>query len=537
MTLLVEPSELTETDATTRTGTKARPDQLHSLPQRRPTRLRTAGPLTLVLLIQGLLSVRQTPFASTREALTLYIGHLDLLRLAASTAGTPPPTHSMAVTGYLYPLVAGLADHVGGLGGARLVSLAFMMGATLLVCGTARRLFGELAGVVAACLFVAASPTLFFGNVAQYDAMGIFCLCLAARLAVTSLTRTDWRAVLSPALAGSAAALCAFTGPAGLLFAPLIGVLVIVATAWPPEPSAGYVTRLTSFLAGAGISVGILVGLLPFLEPGVRTYFTRWRPDTVYGSAASTLGTTFWFVGAAVILALAAFCLALKSRSSVRTMAVVGVLLFGSLGGLLYGLVLHRGPSLIELDGFALVFAAILGGEAARQAFTHWRGKAVIPVIAVVLGMLTFAGATFGMNYSWKSESHLVARLAPEVRPAGGTYLVFQPTVPQYYLDGQSLPTQFVATTGFEYSDPSTGRVLSGRHAYRAAIDAGYFALVALPSPTPRQSMSSFLRGAVTASGRYELRTVVPATASQRGWDIWTLMALPPGTTDGRPAK
>jgi 4-amino-4-deoxy-L-arabinose transferase-like glycosyltransferase len=489
-----------------------------------------------VLLVQGLLSLKEHPFASAREALTLYIGHLDLLRLAASTAGTPPPTHSMAVTGYLYPLVAGLASYLGGLGGARLVSLAFMMGATLLVCGTARRLFGELAGVVASCLFVAASPTLFFGDVAQYDAMGIFCFCLAARFAVTSLTRTDWRAVLSPALAGAAAALCAFTGPAGLLFAPLVGILVVVATRWPPEPSAGYVVRFAAFVGGAGVSIGALLGLMPLLEPGVRAYFTRWRPDTVYGSAVSTLGTTFFLIGAALLLAGVAFGLALKTRSNPRTLAVVGVLLAGSLAGLVYGLALHRGPSLIELDGFALVFAAILGGEAARHAFTRWKGKAVIPVVAVVLAVLSFAGATFGLNYNWNSESHLVAQLSTQARAGAGDYLVFQPIVPQYYLDAQTLPTQFVATTGFDYSQPSTGRTLTGRRAYRAAIDDGYFALVALPSHSPRESMSSFLRGAVTASGRYELRSVVAASASQRGWDIWVLAPLPAAATEG-PAK
>lgn len=503
-----------------------------------PTRLRTAGPLSLILLVQGLMWLREQPFASPSEALSLYTGHLDMRRMAAAMAGSPSANHVgaaaahssyLSATGYLYPLVAGFSASLGGLVGARLLSLALMLASTVLVCGLARRLFGDLAGVVAAGLFTAATPTLFLGHLAQYDAMAIFALSLAARLSVTAVARTDARGVLAPALAGTAAAISAFTGPAGLLFAPLIGLLVVASTS-DSARAPGKVIRLTAFLSGAGAAAGLIIGVLPLLDGGVRGSWAGWRPDTVYGSVAATIGSTLWDIGPALVLALAAVAIAIASRSSRRTIAVVIALATGSVAGLVYAVALHNGPSPLELAGFSLVFAATLGGEAAHRLFDRLRGKAVIPMVAGLLAVLSFAGATFSANFSWKSESRLVGQLSKVVRPGGDSYLVAQPIVPEYYLSDQSLPRQFVSTLSFVYTDPVSGRRLVGRAAYAKAIGDGYFSMIALPVGGGPGSIDSFLRSTIAASAKYHVLSRWTGTRSENGWDVWTLRSDSPPT-------
>ena len=73
---------------------------------------------------------------------------------------------------------------MGGLAGARLLSLCFMLGATSLLYGTTLRLFGRRAAVCAAAVFVILGPTQDLGAFATYDAMAIFLIALATWFAV-----------------------------------------------------------------------------------------------------------------------------------------------------------------------------------------------------------------------------------------------------------------------------------------------------------------------------------------------------------------
>ena len=89
--------------------------------------------------------------------------------------------------------MAALAASGRGLVGARLLSLAFMLGATILLWGVATRLFGRWAGFVAAALFAALGPTQFLGAFATYDAMSLFLLTAAAWCVAAAEDRTTPR--------------------------------------------------------------------------------------------------------------------------------------------------------------------------------------------------------------------------------------------------------------------------------------------------------------------------------------------------------
>ena len=91
----------------------------------------------------------------------------------------------------LYPILGAIADSIGGLAAARLLSLAFMLGATTLLYWTTARIYDRRAAAAAASLFAVLAPTQFLGAFATYDAMALFLMALATLLAVKSAEEDD----------------------------------------------------------------------------------------------------------------------------------------------------------------------------------------------------------------------------------------------------------------------------------------------------------------------------------------------------------
>ena len=156
----------------------------------RPGRPRLAArpwPLLAVLLVQAALSARllwsNTAFQD--EALYLRAGHLEWARWLHRA---PIPDFPAYFSGapVVYPPLGALADSVGGLAAARILSLCFMLGVTTLLWGTAARLYGQRAALLATALFATLAGTQFLGAFATYDAMALFLLALAAWLGVRS---------------------------------------------------------------------------------------------------------------------------------------------------------------------------------------------------------------------------------------------------------------------------------------------------------------------------------------------------------------
>ncbi len=124
------------------------------------------------------------------EATYLWAGHLEI---AHWLHGAPVPPFQTWLSGapVIYPPVAAVADSVGGLAGARLLSLALMTGATVLLWNATSRLFGDRAAFFAAALFAVLGPTQFLGALATYDAMALFLLAASAWCVVAARDRDD----------------------------------------------------------------------------------------------------------------------------------------------------------------------------------------------------------------------------------------------------------------------------------------------------------------------------------------------------------
>ena len=188
---------------------------------------RSRLPLLVVLVVQALLSVRllgaDTAFVD--EAAYLWAGHLEWAHWLHG-ATVPPFSSYFSGTPVMYPPLGALADSAGGLAGARVLSLVFMLGATVLLWSVAGRLFGRQAGFFAAALFAVAGPTLHLGAFATYDAMSLFLLALAAWLVVSAGEQQE--ATGRMAAAGVVLALANATAYSSALFDPVIVALAFV---------------------------------------------------------------------------------------------------------------------------------------------------------------------------------------------------------------------------------------------------------------------------------------------------------------------
>ena len=121
--------------------------------------------LGAILMLQAGASLLLRNTAFQDEALYLYAGR----QIVDNLQGGPSPSDAYAAffsgLPYLYPVIAGLISSSWGLEGARLLSLACMLGATTAVYVLGRRLFDANTGLLGAALFAVQAPVLFVSRV------------------------------------------------------------------------------------------------------------------------------------------------------------------------------------------------------------------------------------------------------------------------------------------------------------------------------------------------------------------------------------
>ena len=158
----------------------------------RPWRSMATIGLIIVLAVQAVLSLRLvwTNTAFLDEATYLYAGHVELAHLLS---GAPVPAYSTYLSGapVIYPPLAALADNLGGLAAARILSLGFMLGATSFLWALTTRLAGRLAAFFAVALFATVGATQYLGAFATFDAMSLFLLAAAAWAVVAAGQRDE----------------------------------------------------------------------------------------------------------------------------------------------------------------------------------------------------------------------------------------------------------------------------------------------------------------------------------------------------------
>ncbi len=477
-------------------------------------------PLLAVLGVQAALSLRlvwsNTAFQD--EALYLRAGHLEWAHWLHGAAIPGFPSYFSGAP-VLYPPIGALADSVGGLAAARMLSLCCMLAVTALLWATASRLFGQRAALLATGLFATLAGTQFLGAFATYDAMALLLLALAVWLGVRTTDHAFRARTALLGLAGIILALANAVTYATALFAPVAIAVVGLAFAGRHGRRAGAVAAST--VLGAWFAL-----VLAALRIGGPQYWLSFTTTTLDRPLAAVpvhviLQRAYVWTGLVLLLAALGAVLALRSKDRGRFLPVV--LAAAALLVPAEQARLHTTVSLQKHVVLGAWFAAMAAGYAMARISRIDPGRGWAPVMAIPIVASTLFGSlgqAAGLYHAWPQSTAAVNVVRSAVRAHPGRYLAEDYDVEAYYLRGEVHWPRWSSTYYFRYPETEPGAA-----SYAAAIDAHYFALVILDfgdtAATDREIVADMVRvggyRVVARAGQFTIWAAAQPTATGAG--------------------
>jgi Dolichyl-phosphate-mannose-protein mannosyltransferase len=390
--------------------------------------VRTGWPLLVVLAVQTALSASmvRSSTAFGDEALYLSAGHLEWSHWLH---GTPIPDYQTWFSGapVLYPPIGAIADSVGGLAAARLLSLVCMLGVTCFVWCTANRLLAdERAAFFAAALFAVLAPTLHLGSFATYDAAALLLLAAATWCAagVRGGRRASWWLVA----AGVLLALANATKYATALYDPVV-IGVAILSGWP-EVGWKAALRRGAWVAGTG---AVLLAVL--LALGGSGYLTGIRVTTTGRvDGTDTAGLVFadaWSWTAVVLVPAVIAAVVCAVRRRWPQALLLAVLALSALLAPADQARIETTTSLNKHVDFGAWFAAIAAGY--LLSLLSRRRVVLAAALAALIPVTAVGTAQAHAMIDWPDAAGLVKVVRP-MTANGGHFLVETTDVLQYYL-------------------------------------------------------------------------------------------------------
>jgi Dolichyl-phosphate-mannose-protein mannosyltransferase len=459
-------------DATPRAATPPEPASA----ERSSSPRRSAGwGLVAVMLAQVALSVRLV-WANTAfqdEALYLRTGHLEW---AHWLHGAPIPDFPTYFSGapVLYPPIGAVADSLGGLAAARILSLLFMLAVTMLLWAATVRLFGRRAALLATGLFATLAGTQFLGALATYDAMALALLALAVWLGVRAADCAPGaRTALLIAAAATLAAADAVKY-ATALFTPVVVVVVALAVWRRHRP--GSAVAAAAIMASAWLALvaaAVVVAGSQYWQGVTSTTLDRPASDVAVGIILQRA-----YIWTSLVLVLAVLGALLAFRGTERARLLPAVLAAAALLAPAEQARLHTTVSLQKHVVFGAWFAAIAAGYALARLSRVDPGRGWAPVMALPIAASTLFGSigqADALYQAWPHSAPVIKALTSYARAYPGHYLAEDYDVEAYYLRQEVPWPRWSSTYYFAYPGASPGA-----NAYAAAISAHYFTLIIL---------------------------------------------------------
>lgn len=380
-------------------------------------------PLAIILCGQALLTSRliHVSTASGDEGRYIYAGH-QLIHEIFHGGGSPYYETYFSGAPVIYPVLAAMADHLGGLVAVRLMSMSFMMTATALLYGSGKRLFGYWPGVAAAGLFAGLGLTEDLGALATHDALALLLTAASAYCAVrTSDTDRDpsrWLVLVPIMLLAANAAKYAT-----LVFDPVvvgIAALQVLPDGWrrvfTRAVALGVTTvsmlALAAFLAGRAYINGFLFSTLD-RKAGSWAVFSAVRV-----APRIIVGDTWDWVGFVILLGGLAFLLSLTIREDRRRCGLLlGLLVFAGVLVTIESLHLHTVESMRKHDDIGIWFTCMAAGYLLARPSALVKGKAPKVLLAMVIPLAIVASGT---HYSKLARSTYEAGTSAARRAAFG---------------------------------------------------------------------------------------------------------------------
>lgn len=439
-------------------------------------------PLTVILALQLLVSVttlHNTAFQD--EALYLYAGR----QIVSHWVGGPAPLENYAFyfSGYpyVYPVIGGILDMIGGLELARWFSLCCMMGVTALVYFITQRFFQSHAAVLASASYASLGVVLFLSRLATFDAMCLLLIALATGVACkVSVSRYPWLALLL----GPLLVLSMLAKYAALIFVfPVLALLVVccvVFRGWRHMLSC-----LTLAIVTLILSLGLAYHYMDKLAFHAIAGSTTNREAEIVLPRQELLMHVLQMGGIVYAAALFGLVLVFVRYQRFRLIALV---LYGSSWLMpayhIYG---QESVSIDKHIAFGMFFAIPLAGCAfawlasdVHHAFSNVSGGAWLAGPAAVLIILAFGLQQSQMLYSnWANTSDLRSVLLTQMRNGGGRYLAEDVEVVRYDMETITQSWQWNGLAYFYYVTAAHQQLL-GDPALAQAITDRYFALIEL---------------------------------------------------------
>ena len=478
-------------------------------------------PLAAVLAVQAVLSILlvRADTAFQDEALYLWAGHLEWAHWLHGAA-VPPFAYYFSGAPVIYPPIGALADSIGGLAGARVLSLAFMLGATTLLWGTAGRLFGRRAAFFAAALFAVLGPTLHLGAFATYDAMSVFLVALAAWCVVRAGERGDATGWMIAA--GAALALANAAAYSSALF-DLIVLALALLTAFP-VPGGKTAARRAAILLIVVVTLllaGVLIGGSSYVTGIGQTTLAR-----VAGADTplAVLADSWSWTGLVIVLAVCGVIISWAGRQGRARTWLLAVLAIAAVLGPLEQAHLHTAASLNKHVGLGAWFAAIAAGYAADKFIATapaGQMRAITCgacVIALAFPLSLGASQSRAFATSWPNATGFTAILRPLADHGTGHLLVEDPSIAEYYLPAGSQWQRWSSTrnivlpSGASSGGPSKAAGIEGAGnagTFGLHIQEGYFSLVAI-NFADTTSLDHRISADLSQNHHYKIIEVIP---------------------------
>lgn len=487
--------------------------------------------LLVVLAVQMVLSLRlvRADTAFEDEATYLWAGHLQWAHWLHNVPLPPFPEYFSGAP-VIYPPLAALADSIGGLTGARILSLAFMLGATALLWGAAARLYGRRAAFFAAALFAAGGPVLHLGAFATYDALSVLLVALAAWCAVRA--GDDGDATGWMVTAGVALVLANATAYSSAVADPVVlAVAVLVALPAGGRAAARRIAVLLIVMVALA-AAGLLAGGSAYLAGIGRTTVAR-----VGGadSPLSVLGDAWAWTGVVAVLALCAVVIAVAGRAGRARAWLLAVLAFAAALGPLEQARLHTTASLDKHLVAGAWFAAIAAGYAVDRfaaAAPAGRAQALTTgacLVALVFPVTLGAGQSRALATSWPNASAFIAIFRPLAGQGSGHLLVEDASIPRYYLPAGSQWKRWSSTrnivlpSGGSTGGPARAAGVAGAGnagVFAEFITRGYFSYVAL-NFADTTALDHQIANELHRSPHYHVIDVIPYGPSPGTFVVW----------------
>jgi 4-amino-4-deoxy-L-arabinose transferase-like glycosyltransferase len=465
--------------------------------------------LPLILVFQTVVSwalLQNTAFQD--EALYLYAGRQIVQHWFGGPLSLDNYSYYFSGFPYVYPIIGGTLDMLGGLELARAFSTVCMLIVT--ICGyyVTKQLFNQKSAVFAALFFVCQAPVLFLSRLATYDPLCLCLIALSTALAVhASQSNRPWRALgIGPLL------VLAFGAKyAALLFIPSILAILILCTLlkWGRKRALiiGAIGVLSTLVIGASAML-LVIHADPDMLHALNATTTN-RVVIAEYSRTGLIVNIIQLVGISYVVGFASLFFVRKKALLITLLLLGSALLVPA-----YHIYKAELTSLDKHLGFSMFFVMPVAGYALARLSGFRRGilpsgRYLLSGLAICLFLfLVVAPNAQSMYLSWPPTNVLTNVLKTQVRAGNGRYLAEQFEVSRYNLRNETSNWQWTGLDFFQYTDKQ-GHYYLGNVAYVKAIDDGYFDVIQL-NYGYNVSTAILIARTIASSHKYDLIDKVP---------------------------